>query len=1085
MTEEKTNRPEPVRSGDSSLLVDLSSEIGMATRIPSAADMEAVDASLRPASAAKVDPNVKVSEEGTASHSSRVEGTNEIYVKAPGFESMYAKSDETSKSSSGLGHIRMSAPGLQPTIPAPSHVVDETRSNCFGIVSSGILPCVTVDKSFESPCVDENMIEPRRMSTHSAIRMLREGTGEVFVSRLDGNASEPVPATPTHTAAVSGQGHGKSMFGLPLPNTAGQALHPEDNNDAEVPAESYRRFAIQNLYDTRLTEILRAEVDETGLDADLDRLLVHLVDICGAEHPKVIYLDSEDCHYASYRLLRAFLRRCGEAIDNFSCYTSAQSPGNSPYDLVTALVSSRVGCFPDDPEEARRESILRGSRGFFHPTDYQWGLDILLVRYDLTQFMTTQRDVSILKTRNESDLFEVLLNMVERDASRGPVVIAISEEYVRPYYAWTDIIRQIKSLHSPNILVIAAAPPEDEEELRDGDEIFRCAPLIEADVQAIYGKTFEEYQLSPQTLQNLSAHAGTTFTDIRRTASILHDEIRNYRTNPQALDAAIPQLPQNSADRAVVYYNALTDDQRHFLCVASLLGSRFYLRDMILIMSLEPLPGEVPWHCDLRTKWAEDIAASLTRIGELIPLSEDAKRGKRFLIPEWRLFCEFSDDPVAERHIRGCYAHLLEREKADPCEVAVAYENAGIWTKATRHWLEIGRHLGDAFYNRSAYTLFATCLQHIGPENDVLFVQLLTACIEQVMRMGRFDEAKSYAEVLAQYGYLMQDKSLSCRAFIQLGNALRVEGEFSRCRDLLLSTIKMAEEIQDDSLICDSYFALAELLYDAGEKGALVNALRYAEKAQEICRRDGNLSKLAENLTLCARIFVLRGEPERARKAAGEAYHALQVSGGWYHTPYPLCVLAECAFALNEPLPLDHIERGFAVADKTGDVLQQFRLLVSRVRIMVNTLQKKAVSADLEEIHKIVTRWPYKPWIAQYKLLVAMFDFSRRNFAKTTHSLKDFFETATTLGNSYLLGRGYVLSAQLNFEVYRRQLGSISLEKTEKLYLVSTNIYESLGAWHFVAETQRDYAAFLDYMHRGPEAEKARERADKVDPYCQ
>ena len=77
------------------------------------------------------------------------------------------------------------------------------------------------------------------------------------------------------------------------------------------------------------------------------------------------------------------------------------------------------------------------------------------------------------------------------------------------------------------------------------------------------------------------------------------------------------------------------------------------------------------------------------------------------------------------------------------------------------------------------------------------------------------------------------------------------------------------------------------------------------------------------------------------------------------------------------------------------------------------------------------------------------------------------------------------MSAQVNLDVHKRQLGTVSIEKTEKLYLGATALFESIGAWHRVAESLRRYAEFLDYFHRPEDAMTARARAQKVDPYEQ
>ena len=84
---------------------------------------------------------------------------------------------------------------------------------------------------------------------------------------------------------------------------------------------------------------------------------------------------------------------------------------------------------------------------------------------------------------------------------------------------------------------------------------------------------------------------------------------------------------------------------------------------------------------------------------------------------------------------------------------------------------------------------------------------------------------------------------------------------------------------------------------------------------------------------------------------------------------------------------------------------------------------------------------------------------------------------------AYLISLGYALSAELNYEVYKRDLGKISIEKTHKLFRSATGMLENIGAWHAVAEVLRKYANFLEFLGEKNEAENNRIRANKVDPY--
>ena len=1064
------------------------------------------------------------------------EGTNEIYVQSKAFDSLRedAENSMDGKSSDRQGRASRNQISVSPA----GRNADE--SNAFGIISSGVLPIVEIDKSFDSPCLeldDENSVEVTDVN-HAAVTESSTGnrgvfkvaedsgrisvspklaqsnretkrqskdadnievgashvsqgemTGEVFVSRFRLSQPSLIATSKNGNSLVNSEGGAplvtrKSGYGLPDVKAASGELHPEDSADAGGVNDCVQ-FAIEHLYSSQLTNMLHQDVGEIGLGKDLETLFGYFAEINTLPNPRVLMLNSE-CSFARLRLVRAFLNRCAEGLRGFSCYTTAQSNDKNDYDFVTSLLSSRIGCFPGSPEEMRLKCIERAGDTILPKSDQRWGCDILFNRFGLVKHISAHKEINNLKARTDTNSLELLLNFIVADASRGPVVIAVSEEFSALNHAWRDILRQIQVMKTSNVFIIVMPQIDESPELL-GSISMKCSPLTAGDVRQICVHVLASCQFPTDVIDKITAKCGNTWGRIRRVLGFLRERsLLAPQQDMSRIHAVLDSLPDEDIEIEKAYYLSFPKEHRRFLRFVSLLGSGFYLWDVARVFSLDPLPEELPWFKDKRREWCSNIASALKRTGELVLLSEDSELGPRYLLADMACFRRILSltDESRTRMLCGAYAHLLERRQASDYEVAYAYEGAQLWADAARHWLNIAQQLGRAFYNRSAYALLKHCLTYITPMHDKLYASMMLACIEQATRLGDYDDVCNYATMLARVGYLLDDQVCSSRAYIHYANALRIQGNFGAARDVLLNAIQLSEKIQNEQLIASAYHALAELVLDSGEKGCLVNALRYAEKSLEIHRRTNDIEKLAETQTLCARIYLMRGEPERAKQSATEAYHALTVSGRWFDTPNPFITLAECATELGEPLPFDNIERGLDIADKTGNIAQQFALIQTRVRLMLNTLQRQAVREDLDQMALLLAKWPLLPWQTQYYLMLAQFDFSRKNFMKTTKSLKLFFTSATKLGSSYLLSIGYALSAELNFEVYKRDLGKISLEKTDKLYNNATAIFESVGAWHKVAETLRQYAGFLDYTKRSDEARNCRIRADKVDPYC-
>lgn len=1066
------------------------------------------------------------------------DGTNEIYVQSKAFDSL--REDAEAQSSEGKSE-RPAKPLRSPiSVSSAGRIPDD--ANAFGIISSGVLPIVDIDKSFDSPCLelgDENSIEVTdvdhaAVSETSSVRGVfkvaeecgrisvspklaqssreakakgrdsddniegeaqpashAEMTGEVFVSKIRLSQPSLIAMSKNGNSLVNGEGGAplvtrKSGYGLPDVKAAKAAvsLHPEDSA-AVSGASSCVQFAIDHLFNAQLTTMLHQDVGEIGIGKELETLFGYFAEIGSLPNPRVLMLNSE-CSFTRLRLVRAFLERCAEGLTGFSCYTTAQSNDKNNFDFVTSLLASRIGCFPSAPEQVRLDCIIHAGETILSKSDQRWGCDILFNRFGLVKHISAHKEINNLKARTDTNSLELLLNMIIADASRGPVVIAVSEEFSSLNHAWRDILRQIQVLKTSNVFIIVMPQIDESPELL-GSISMKCSPLQREDVRKICEFVLASCKFSPAVLDKITDKCGATWSRIRRVLGFLRERsLLAPQQDTSRIETALDGLSDDEAELEKAYYLSFPKEHRRFLRLVSLLGNGFYLWDVARVFSLEALPDEVPWFKDKRREWCMNIASALKRTGELVFLSEDQELGPRYILADMACFRRMLllSNEARTRMLCGAYAHLLERRHAPDHEVAHAFEGAQLWADAARHWLNIANSLGRAFYNRSAYALLKHCLTFITPMHETLYASMMLACIEQATRLGDYGDVCTYATMLTRVGYLLDDQVCSSRAYIHYANALRLQGNFAAARETLLNAIQLSEKIKNEQLIASAYHALAELVLDAGEKGCLVNALRYAEKSLEIHRRTNDIEKLAETQTLCARIYLMRGEPGRAKQSATEAYHALTVSGRWFDTPNPFITLAECATELGEPLPFDNIERGLDIADKTGNIAQQFALIQTRVRLMMNTLQRQAVRDDLDQMALLLAKWPLLPWQTQYYLMLAQFDFSRKNFMKTTKSLKVFFTYAAKLGNSYLLSIGYALSAELNFEVFKRNLGKISLEKTDKLYNNATAIFESVGAWHKVAETLRAYAGFLEYTKRGEEARNARIRADKVDPYC-
>ena len=1024
------------------------------------------------------------------------EGTNEIYVHSGVFDAMLEDEENAKKRKAGKLSLDEEIK-LSHEVHLKSKNTDD--SNVIGIISSGILPSVEIDKSFESPCIEENGIEfgsinlleddlKEEADDDDGIIIADEPTqiirsqSEVFVSRISQDGENAKIERPSQEGLRPAPKAGikvlpENAYGLPLPESP-ETIHPEDN--ALISSNAiYRQFAIEHICDSKLTEIFGQETDDDGLEVDIKSIMAALADMSGADHPRAIQLVS-DCRFAFNRLMRALVQNCADDLSDFYFYATALPEQECYLDIPTALMASRIGCFPGDSEDIRRKYIHRGVNHIFDSSLRSWAMDILSLRFGMPKMVVAQKDISKLKSRSPIDILSVLLKAIESDAQKSPVFIVLSEDFTTIRHPWRDVIRQIKTLNLPNILILVQT--NEKSSFFSDEDTFTIGKLQSDDCLAITQKILKKYNLSNAVITRIASLATNSFTSIRRTLYTLRSKFDDENQLNEELET-FSSYSENARDNA--YLESFSDDQKSFLCFGSLLGPTFFLEDLIRIYALEPLPDEPYWSHEERRKWAKRVSHELIERGELYKICEYTGLGGRFFIPEWKFIASrmFANEPETARRICGCYAHLLIRRRADDSLIALTFEHAEMWSDAAQYWLKVIPRMMNAFGFRSAHSIIAHRFEHIGPENDQLYQSLLEKYISLAICLGKYSEAARYAEMLLHLGFMLNDTKGTCRGLILLGDAQRLLGDYDSAADNLQNAIQFAQEIRDSRLLGSAYHHAAKLMHDAGENGALVGALRYTEKALEIMRRDRDLPAIATTLVTCAQIYLSRGEPDRAIQVTTEAYNAMAVSGLWAQLPMVYCSYARCYTELHQDNPNAQLEKALSLIELSNIREHQYQFLVTSISIHLESLQKKAVRDSVEQLRQLIQQFPMQPWIANYQLLKARFDFSRKNYQKTTKSLKIFFDTTNSFKNSYLISLGYALSAELNYEVYKRDLGKISIEKTHKLFRSATGMLENIGAWHAVAEVLRKYANFLEFLGEKNEAENNRIRANKVDPY--
>ncbi len=934
------------------------------------------------------------------------------------------------------------------------------------------------------------LIEVERTKTHLIdVSFVDEGKkpveqGEVFATKFLRDGSR----ISTNANVVNSLYSENGKNDLLTPGYHASApLHPDDVASVQRGTNSVD-FVYDHIFCRDNRNLLGKRVDCIGREELVEEVFTEIVRSGGVDVPQIFRIVS-DYRFESELFIDNIIKSCRDHLGFGAYYATCDTDiRETTISCLCTLLASRIGIFNCYSNEIKTQRIIASVPELVDRGDVTWAQNVLFAAFGLESLVN--KNLSESFTENiDHKLFELFLRAVKKDAENGPVLIFLTHADKQWYDGWREVVAQIRKIQMPNICVFMCGNAVDEYE----DTIpVTLGPVSDEAINAYVSLVLKRYKTIPKGFaESIVKKSQGYFTHLWYIVKIL--EVRGVFSNehgaPSIEDDGSLSMIQGGFDELVgLHFGSLTQDQSYLITVASILGTPFKLEDISVILALDPLPNEIPWFHDLRHRWTERTIQELLELGEIQCFGDEDSGFVRYRLSDptgARLLAQGLDETFCKA-IHGCYAQLLAQHNPNDPLIGIHFEEAGMWTEASKVWLKLAVDRRNDFFNMTALHLLNNCLRYTAPQHGEIFVALQNELALLASRFGQFQAAQEHYNAMLRVAQLTRDPSGSVEAFIGLAISLLRQGIYNDSRDLLLFGLDLAEALKDKKRISDCYLGLAEIVFRTGNKGAFVGAMRYVERAIELYRSSGDLPALAKTLGLSAEIYIVRGDISRAQSALSESYQALNAAGYWFEKPPVLVAMADAAIQKNNyDDARKYIDEGFKIVGITEDVYHTFMLYEIRAKLNIRLGQRDAVREDISKLQALCAEHPFKPWNVRLRLLIALFDFSRNSYQKTTKALSAFFDIAGELKNNLYLSRGYALSAQLNYEVFHRQIGKVSLEKTEKLFSTATSLFESIGAWHELAENQRRYADFLSMMNRPFEAVQMRERADRVDPFCQ
>ncbi|MBQ1266531.1 MAG: hypothetical protein IIY06_07165 [Proteobacteria bacterium] len=870
-------------------------------------------------------------------------------------------------------------------------------------------------------------------------------------------------------------------------------LHPDDSffmKTQEIDQKPIRFTTLNYVYDHLFIHKNRSILGRIptciGRISELERMMQKIFETSTTLYPKLIEVSAEG-RFEIEMFIESMLERCLQRSENMTFYaTCDREICESGVSCLRSLIASRINYSPE--HNVKTERIIRSAVELVDAKEKLWAQNTLYTAFGLDSLVIKNGDAS--EQSIDLRLLELFMKGLMHDAECGPVVVLLTHADKDRYDGWREVISHIRKLNAPNITLVVCGDGVSD---FDGVERLVLGRIPDAAMKYYASEIFRQKEELPNgivdalVMKSMGSYTRLwNIIKLLELRGIVKQQEQGIWIHPEAA-FVIKAVSMNMSALFNEHFSSLSDDQRYLYSVAAILDEPFRMDDMSAVLSLDALEGDIPWFHNLRKSWTERVVQELLDRGEL-QIVDDGEHLLRYVLSD-RLNARYlvqNMEPTYVSLIHGCYAQILQQHSETDPRVAFHFEMAGMWTDAAQAWLQLEQYRREDYFNLTSLELLNHCLTFMAPQygNSFLVLQRELGCL--ATRFGIYDTAYEHYSAMLRVAQFSKDIPQSIEAFLGIASSLLMLGHYKEAREMMSYGVKLAEQFGQRELMARCYRKFAEIIFRTGGRGTLSVALRYVERANEIWRDLAHLTQLAITQTLAAEIFMVRGDLARTRAALSEAFYALKNSGMWFETPPVLAAFAQLSICEKKYRDAaNYLKDGMEIANKTDNLAHRFELLCRRVELNIAMTNRDAVREDLLTLNGICEQHPCTPWIVRIRLLTAQFDFSRNSFQKTTRAIKAFFEVATNLQNSYLMGIGYALSAKLNFEVFKRQLGRVSLEKTDKLFGSATTILESIGAWHLVAENLRYYADFLDMTGKEADAKRCRDRAEKVDPFCQ
>lgn len=785
------------------------------------------------------------------------------------------------------------------------------------------------------------------------------------------------------------------------------------------------------------------------------------------------------------RLLAEFRHKLDERFSEaVVVQTECRDVTGGPFAAIARLFKTRFYIAEYEPPAVARRKLTEAVEALMGKSPESVRMSHLLghlldLPFDEDLRATSDQDSTTLDRRS----FEAVVEILRADARNSPLILMLEDLQVAPEPT-LNLLRYLRRhLKECPVLIIAAWNPQ---ELQDDstlntiqfDHELELQQLSDEDVDAFVRQTLHKAQEIPSILIEKiveSAHGNPLAVEEMLRLLIAEGTIDTRQATwiVHANKIKKLKLPTTVEEAVRARLNALSEDERGLLAMASCVGDAFWPELIVCLMRLQQSSqrgGALSdaWRVEREPEHLQELLESLERKDMVRRRDDTILPGLNELFFKHRLerksVYQTLSNQLKQRYHR-VIAQWLELRSEDHGErmaefIGWHYDQARCLELAAKRYIDAGRYAKLRYANRKAIDLYTRGLSYLSDADMQLKINAFHDLGSVYDLLGEYDQALAYYREMLRYAWLLNDSNKGGAALNKIGRAYRSLGEFEDALGCLGRALELFQEAEDVP-------GIASTLDDIGKvhwiRGRLTEGLRHYDAALALRRELNDDRSIALSLNHIGTIHLQRGAFREAmiylkealvlrrkiddRQGVAESFNNLGIlcmERGELDQSVTLFkealeVVQDIGYRALEGMLLNNLGEAWLLK---GDLSQAEPLLEQSLQVSEESGEKRIIFDVLRNLGKIALKQGMRSKAIEY--------------------MEEALELADELDSHTLQGLGYQNMADIYAHfVFDPEYGEESRQKADAYYKESIDVLKAAGSESQLGHCLSNYGNFL------------------------